>query len=162
MGSNCNSRQPLAHTVASTNRGTREEPKGRMPGRAQHDGHRDALEMSSQDPFTSFAKAAAYAPPPTSERPPMQHNQSSNFVSPQYQNPQNAGPSMYASTSSYQAGGIPTWGNTASGGGGGYDAEGQEGPVNQWETRFGWRVDVVAAAAYLLGPITGTRLRTST
>jgi len=60
---------------------------------------------------------------------------------------------MYGSAnSSYQAGGIPTWG-TSAGGGAGYDAEVQEAQVNQWQTRFGWRTDVVAACAYILGPI---------
>ncbi|KAG8901322.1 hypothetical protein FRB99_005398 [Tulasnella sp. 403] len=36
----------------------------------------------------------------------------------------------------------------------GHEVEAQEGRVNEWETRFGWRVDVIAAAAYILGPIT--------
>lgn len=31
----------------------------------------------------------------------------------------------------------------------------EEGTINQWETRFGMRVDLLAAAAYLLGPISG-------
>ncbi|CAE6501026.1 unnamed protein product, partial [Rhizoctonia solani] len=30
--------------------------------------------------------------------------------------------------------------------------------VNEWETRFGWRVDVEAAVAYLGGPITALLL----
>lgn len=37
----------------------------------------------------------------------------------------------------------------------GHEAEVEEGRVNQWQTRFGWRTDVVAASAYLLGPISG-------
>ncbi|KAG9050349.1 hypothetical protein FS837_005970 [Tulasnella sp. UAMH 9824] len=108
--------------------------------------------------FSNFAKASAYTAPPdhsnpmssTPTRPAFPAHQSSNFVSPQ------SGPSGYASTS-YQAGGIPDWGNSAGSGGSGgfgYDAEGQEGRVNEWETRFGWRVDVIAATAYLGGPIT--------
>lgn len=28
--------------------------------------------------------------------------------------------------------------------------------ANAWESRFGWRVDLMAAAAYLGGPVTGT------
>ena len=36
-------------------------------------------------------------------------------------------------------------------GGGSGDAE----RANAWESRFGWRVDFMAAAAYLGGPITG-------
>lgn len=37
------------------------------------------------------------------------------------------------------------------------DIESGEGgiAVGAWETRFGWRVDVEAALAYALGPITG-------
>lgn len=34
------------------------------------------------------------------------------------------------------------------------DAEVESG-VSAWETRFGMRVDVLAAVAYLLGPISG-------
>lgn len=30
-----------------------------------------------------------------------------------------------------------------------------EAQNNQWETRYGMRVDVLAAVSYLLGPITG-------
>jgi hypothetical protein len=37
-------------------------------------------------------------------------------------------------------------------------AEDQMG-VNEWETRFGWRVDIEAAVAYLGGPITGVSNR---
>ncbi|KAG9006446.1 hypothetical protein FRB94_000684 [Tulasnella sp. JGI-2019a] len=117
--------------------------------------------MESSGAFTSFAKASAYQPPPdhgssgsllTAQRPALPAHQSSNFVSPQHASSQ-AGPSMYGG-SSYQAGGIPSWGSSAGGGGGhGYDAEVQEENVNQWQTRFGWRTDVVAASAYLLGPI---------
>ena len=51
-----------------------------------------------------------------------------------------------------------------SGGGGGVTLGGfgsqpeAEGPSNQWESRFGMRVDVLAAFAYLLGPISGVQL----
>ena len=54
--------------------------------------------------------------------------------------------------SSYQAGGIPTFGDSYGGGG---NAEYGGSALNEWETRFGWRVDVEAAVAYLLGPISG-------
>ena len=30
-----------------------------------------------------------------------------------------------------------------------------DAPALMWETRFGWRVDVCAAATYLGGPVTG-------
>ncbi|GAB1525901.1 hypothetical protein RhiTH_009067 [Rhizoctonia solani] len=105
--------------------------------------------MSTRQDFASFT---AYTPPPDapheagtskSKRPWFPAHQSSNFV-------QNVpGPS----TGSYQAGGVPTFG-TSMGGGAGH-VEDQMG-ANEWETRFGWRVDVEAAVAYLGGPITGT------
>ncbi|KAH7883597.1 hypothetical protein F5I97DRAFT_1814028 [Phlebopus sp. FC_14] len=50
---------------------------------------------------------------------------------------------------SYQFGGIPTVAASASSGH--YVAE--DARQNQWETRYGWRVDVLAAVAYVLGPI---------
>jgi len=52
---------------------------------------------------------------------------------------------------SYQSGGIPTFNPSA----GGLGAEHAETQQNQWETRYGMRVDVLAAVAYLLGPISG-------
>jgi len=52
---------------------------------------------------------------------------------------------------SYQSGGIPTFGASVAGGTGA--AEDAEGQTNQWETRYGMRVDVLAAVAYLMGPI---------
>jgi hypothetical protein len=58
---------------------------------------------------------------------------------------------------SYQSGGIPTW-ETAIGGGSGADEEVESRIQNQWETRFGMRVDLLAAWAYVLGPITGALL----
>jgi len=57
---------------------------------------------------------------------------------------------------SYQSGGIPTFNTSAAGGAGA--AEEAEGNTNQWETRYGMRVDVLAAAAYLLGPVTALAL----
>jgi hypothetical protein len=54
---------------------------------------------------------------------------------------------------SYQSGGIPTFNTSVAGGSGA--AEDVEGQMNQWETRYGMRVDVLAAVAYLLGPISG-------
>jgi uncharacterized membrane protein len=53
---------------------------------------------------------------------------------------------------SYQSGGIPTFNTSAAGGA--RAAEEAEGNANQWETRYGMRVDVLAATAYVLGPIT--------
>lgn len=54
---------------------------------------------------------------------------------------------------SYQSGGIPTFNSSASGGLGA--AEEAEAQQNQWETRYGMRVDVLAAVTYLLSPVTG-------
>jgi len=55
---------------------------------------------------------------------------------------------------SYQSGGIPTW-DTAIGGGSGADEEVEAQTQNQWETRYGMRVDLLATWAYILGPISG-------
>ena len=55
---------------------------------------------------------------------------------------------------SYQSGGVPTW-ETAIGGGSGADEEVESQMQNQWETRYGMRVDFLAAWAYVLGPISG-------
>lgn len=41
------------------------------------------------------------------------------------------------------------------GGGGGVESD----RANAWESRFGWRIDVMAAVAYLGGPITGERIQ---
>lgn len=72
-------------------------------------------------------------------------------------------PAQSEPSTSYQSGGLPTLGTSYSGGGGvgmggmGSATSGneEEGTINQWETRFGMRVDLLAAAAYLLGPISG-------
>ncbi|KAL4243580.1 hypothetical protein ABKN59_001217 [Abortiporus biennis] len=62
------------------------------------------------------------------------------------------------SVTSYQSGGLPTF-NTSQGGGAGAveDAE-QENGTTAWETRFGTRVDLMAACSYLLGPISALLL----
>ena len=41
-------------------------------------------------------------------------------------------------------------------GGIGSSGSGDAERANAWESRFGWRVDFMAAAAYLGGPVTGT------
>ncbi|PAV22434.1 hypothetical protein PNOK_0239100 [Pyrrhoderma noxium] len=104
-------------------------------------------------------------------------NTSSNFAStfapytPPPDDPSNAASSSrsaaarawfppHAEQNSYQSGGLPTLGNSYSGAPQGnssmtgFGNHSEEGPTNQWETRFGMRVDVLAAVAYLLGPIT--------
>jgi len=55
---------------------------------------------------------------------------------------------------SYQSGGIPTW-DTAIAGGSGADEETEAQTQNQWETRYNMRVDLLAAWAYILGPVSG-------
>lgn len=52
---------------------------------------------------------------------------------------------------SYQSGGVPTF-NTSQAGGEDVEAEAAS---SIWETRFGMRVDMLAASAYILGPISG-------
>lgn len=98
-----------------------------------------------QDSFATFAREVQYQPPPDTK--PLVASTS-------------AKPSWFASTSSgsgaetsYQAGGIPSWSDSF-GGGGGAEA-GPESAINEWETRFGWRVDIEAAATYIFGPISG-------
>jgi hypothetical protein len=54
---------------------------------------------------------------------------------------------------SYQSGAIPTFGASVVGSAGA--AEDAEGQANQWETRYGMRVDILAAVAYLMGPLSG-------
>ncbi|KAF8597750.1 hypothetical protein BDV93DRAFT_452365 [Ceratobasidium sp. AG-I] len=94
--------------------------------------------MAHRQDFASFA---AYTPPPDAppeagsqskaKRPWFPAHQSSNFIQ--------------------SAGAVPTFGNSMGGGAG--HVEEQMG-TNEWETRFGWRVDVEAAVTYLGGPIT--------
>lgn len=63
--------------------------------------------------------------------------------------------SSQAAATSYQSGGIPTFNHSQAGGFGNTATEEVESQ-NQWETRYGMRVDVLSAFAYILGPISGT------
>ena len=56
---------------------------------------------------------------------------------------------------SYQSGGVPTFNTSQAGGLGAVEAAEVESGVNSWETAYGMRVEVLAAFAYLLGPISG-------
>ncbi|KAJ7293590.1 hypothetical protein C8J57DRAFT_1429368 [Mycena rebaudengoi] len=97
---------------------------------------------SSSSHFASFA---AYTPPP--DDPEALATSSKAPARPWF--PAHA--SHTTTDTSYQSGGIPTFGASASGGLGAVEeAEGQQ---NQWETRHGLRVDMLAALAYVLGPI---------
>ncbi|KAJ6610897.1 hypothetical protein B0H10DRAFT_2165964 [Mycena sp. CBHHK59/15] len=102
--------------------------------------------MSSSTHFASFSP---YTPPPddpaalaTTSKPPAK--------------PWFPAHVSYNADTSYQSGGIPTFNASASGGLGAVEeAEGQQ---NQWETRHGLRVDLLAAVAYILGPISALAL----
>ncbi|EKM61035.1 uncharacterized protein PHACADRAFT_247354 [Phanerochaete carnosa HHB-10118-sp] len=54
---------------------------------------------------------------------------------------------------SYQSGGLPTFNTSQAGGAGATEVAEAESGVSAWETRFGMRVDILAAAAYILGPV---------
>lgn len=97
-----------------------------------------------------FASFAAYTPPP--DDPAATRNQSA--TRPWF--PAHASSSPSPANMSYQAGGIPTFATAQAGPSTGHVEEGLN-PSNLWETRFGWRVDVLAAVAYLGGPFTGAR-----
>ncbi|KAJ7181673.1 hypothetical protein C8R43DRAFT_969881 [Mycena crocata] len=102
--------------------------------------------MSSSS--SHFASFAAYTPPP--DDPASLPVTSKAPARPWF-------PAHASHTdTSYQSGGIPTFNASASGGLGAVEeAEGQQ---NQWETRHGLRVDMLAAVAYLLGPISALAL----
>ncbi|EMD42043.1 hypothetical protein CERSUDRAFT_110591 [Gelatoporia subvermispora B] len=59
---------------------------------------------------------------------------------------------------SYQSGGIPTFNTSQAGGLGATENAETENGSNMWETRYGLRVDMLAAFAYLLGPISALAL----
>ncbi|OCH96170.1 hypothetical protein OBBRIDRAFT_883423 [Obba rivulosa] len=54
---------------------------------------------------------------------------------------------------SYQSGGVPTFNTSQAGGLGAVEEAEAESNSSMWETRYGLRVDMLAAVAYLLGPI---------
>ncbi|KAF5375090.1 hypothetical protein D9758_000267 [Tetrapyrgos nigripes] len=95
--------------------------------------------MSSQ-----FASFAAYTPPPDDPEYATSTRASTSNHRPWFPN--------YRSQSgevSYQSGAIPTFENSVAG-----DQPAEENEdQNQWTTRFGLRMDFLAAFAYLLGPI---------
>ncbi|KAF8337396.1 uncharacterized protein EI90DRAFT_3144467 [Cantharellus anzutake] len=99
---------------------------------------------NNRDMSASFAREVQYTPPP--DRPMVASSSRANWFP-------SHGSRM--GESSYQAGGIPTFGDSY--GGGGDEEHGPSG-INEWETRFGWRVDFEAAVAYLLGPISALAL----
>ncbi|KAG7099233.1 hypothetical protein E1B28_001098 [Marasmius oreades] len=94
---------------------------------------------------SSYASFAPYMPPPDDPTYPTQSQSTSKKPSRPWF------PSQRSEDTSYQSGGVPTFNNSVSGGyGSSNEAESQR---SQWETRFGMRVDLLAAFAYILGPL---------
>ncbi|OBZ79312.1 hypothetical protein A0H81_01141 [Grifola frondosa] len=99
---------------------------------------------------SNFASFAAYTPPPDD---PSYASSSKPVSRPWF-------PSQTSShqTMSYQSGGIPTFNTSQAGGLGAVEEAEAESGANMWETRYGLRVDMLAAFAYLLGPISALAL----
>ncbi|KAF8832367.1 hypothetical protein HHX47_DHR1001634 [Lentinula edodes] len=87
------------------------------------------------DPAYSGRSKTSATKGPSQSRPWFPHQQSSQGVS-------------------YQSGGIPTFNDSQAGGSGNSASEELESH-NQWETRYGTRVDMLSAFAYILGPLSG-------
>ncbi|EIM92476.1 uncharacterized protein STEHIDRAFT_89500 [Stereum hirsutum FP-91666 SS1] len=120
---------------------------------------------------SNFAGSFAPYRPPPDEQPlaarghsPSQPSSSSRFTRPWFpthNSSQQASVSSSSnaanivSSSSYQSGAVPSWNTSAAGGIGSDDAEDQR---NLWETRYNMRVDLLAAFAYILGPISALAL----
>ncbi|KAI0735173.1 hypothetical protein C8Q76DRAFT_791745 [Earliella scabrosa] len=105
----------------------------------------------SNNTRSHFASFAAYTPPP--DDPSYAASTSKNTSRAWF-------PSGAAAQqpTSYQSGGIPTFNTSQAGGLGAVeDAEAESGS-SMWETRYGLRVDLLAAFAYLLGPISALTL----
>ncbi|KAF8203646.1 hypothetical protein BJ912DRAFT_204939 [Pholiota molesta] len=96
--------------------------------------HSDMNASASQ-----FASFAAYTSPPDQvevDAPPRSTGTRSSYPD-----------------SSYQSGDIPTFSSPN------LFSSPQEGTnSNQWETRYGWRVDLLACSAYVLGPLSALTL----
>ncbi|KAI0778179.1 hypothetical protein BD413DRAFT_464946 [Trametes elegans] len=97
--------------------------------------------MSSANP-SHFASFAAYTPPP--DDPSYAASTSQNTSRAWFPSQQSL---------SYQSGGIPTFNTSQAGGLGAVEDAEAENANNMWETRHGFRVDLLAAFAYLLGPL---------
>ncbi|EIW86702.1 hypothetical protein CONPUDRAFT_95480 [Coniophora puteana RWD-64-598 SS2] len=97
---------------------------------------------------SSFASSfAPYTPPPDDSR---LTNPSGSTVKSKSRPWFPSHGSSLGPESSYQSGGIPTFNNVTA-------PEAAQDPVedqrNQWQTRLGFRVDILAAFSYILGPI---------
>ncbi|CAL1695861.1 unnamed protein product [Somion occarium] len=95
--------------------------------------------MSSSKFASSFAP---YTPPPDdpSYASSSKHSPTKAWFPPQH-------------VTSYQSGGIPTFNTSQAGGIGAVEDAEVAGGTTAWETRYGARVDLLAALAYLLGPV---------
>ncbi|CDO71558.1 hypothetical protein BN946_scf184911.g28 [Trametes cinnabarina] len=100
--------------------------------------------MNSTNP-SHFASFAAYTPPPDDPSYPASTSKTVNTSRAWF-------PSQQQSVS-YQSGGIPTFNTSQAGGLGAVEDAEAASATNLWETRHGFRVDLLAAFAYLLGPI---------
>ncbi|GBE78202.1 hypothetical protein SCP_0110850 [Sparassis crispa] len=102
--------------------------------------------MSTSNFASSFAP---YTPPPDDPT----YTSTSRPVSRPWFPGQSSQQSM-----SYQSGGIPTFNTSQAGGLGAVEEAEAENGSSMWETRYGLRVDMLAAFAYLLGPISALLL----
>ncbi|KAJ3971115.1 hypothetical protein EV361DRAFT_800739 [Lentinula raphanica] len=99
---------------------------------------------------SNLASFAPYMPPPDDPEYSA-HSKLSSSKTPARARPWF--PSQQSSQGvSYQNGGIPTFSDPQTGGFGNTPNEESESH-NQWQTRYGTRVDMMSAFAYLLGPL---------
>ncbi|KZT02728.1 uncharacterized protein LAESUDRAFT_762613 [Laetiporus sulphureus 93-53] len=99
---------------------------------------------------TSFASSfAPYTPPPDDPSYPSSSRHTSRAWPPRASSQQ---------PMSYQSGAVPTFNTSQAGGPGAVEEAAAESGAQIWETRFGARVDILAAFAYLLGPISALLL----
>ncbi|TBU35236.1 hypothetical protein BD309DRAFT_997743 [Dichomitus squalens] len=112
------------------------------------------MSMSNSNNIRShFASFAAYTPPPDDPSYPG----STSRGSARAWFPSGAASGSQQPTS-YQSGGIPTFNTSQAGGAGALEDAEAENVNNLWETRHGLRVDLLAASAYLLGPVSALTL----
>jgi len=104
--------------------------------------------MSKVNYATSFAP---YTPPP--DDPSYASSSKPTPASRPWIPKPPAQPSM-----SYQSGAIPTFNTSQAGGLGAVEEAEAESGSNMWETRYGLRVDMLAAFAYVMGPISALLL----
>ncbi|WVQ81806.1 hypothetical protein IAT38_003933 [Cryptococcus sp. DSM 104549] len=104
-------------------------------------------DVPSTDPPETSKKSKGKSKRPWFNRDPSSYNTNSYQSGGSLSDPTSI-PQAYTNDPESQA--FLSGGAGGSGGLGG----GEEGRANAWESRFGWRVDVMAAASYLGGPVT--------